>query len=571
MNFRAAKNLISRNNIPKNSVVLEATTHGHTIDIEGETMGVWILTDKMIEENNVKEVTSSIWFKNGSEPTDDGLFSPVIFGETAKERSKNHGYINLRRRFFHPYVYEVLKKLYSQFDTIAMGQGAWYIDEETGAIEQITDPQDKRYNEDNTGLGWLIENFRKIQFKETESDQRKNRLKMIQNLNDDEIFITKWIVIPIFYRDFTVTGGKKSIPDINYWYNEIIMNVSSYDNEILSITKHMTLYRVQKTLCDIRKFGQSLIEKKKGAFQKTVLGKNVDYGGRGVISVPSLNGCETPNDCIVDVLHAGIPLAYCISMGYPFMIKWVTEFFEDMFRNKSVLPCYVKTKDGNNELQYLEIDDQTEVFTREFIDKKMNTFIKTYGAERFETIKVKTKDGRETELYFPGRYYGNEKGRTDLRANTIANRPLTWTDVFYLAAVETLSDKFCYITRYPLEDYFGTYPSQVAVLSTIKTAPVIINGKVYPHYPVINLNLPRSEIATQFIDTFSISNLYLDALGGDYDGDTVSAKILFSIEANEEAAAQVKDIKHYMTIQGKLVRVLGNETYLTFYNMTRRE
>ena len=201
----------------------------------------------------------------------------------------------------------------------------------------------------------------------------------------------------------------------------------------------------------------------------------------------------------------------------------------------------------------------------------MNTFIKTYGAERFETIKVKTKDGRETELYFPGRYYGNEKGRTDLRANTIANRPLTWTDVFYLAAVETLSDKFCYITRYPLEDYFGTYPSQVAVLSTIKTAPVIINGKVYPHYPVINLNLPRSEIATQFIDTFSISNLYLDALGGDYDGDTVSAKILFSIEANEEAAAQVKDIKHYMTIQGKLVRVLGNETYLTFYNMTRRE
>ena len=52
----------------------------------------------------------------------------------------------------------------------------------------------------------------------------------------------------------------------------------------------------------------------------------------------------------------------------------------------------------------------------------MNTFIKTYGAERFETIKVKTKDGRETELYFPGRYYGDEKGRTDLRANTIANR-----------------------------------------------------------------------------------------------------------------------------------------------------
>ena len=29
-----------------------------------------------------------------------------------------------------------------------------------------------------------------------------------------------------------------------------------------------TLYKIQKTLVDIRKFGQTLIEKKKGAFQK---------------------------------------------------------------------------------------------------------------------------------------------------------------------------------------------------------------------------------------------------------------------------------------------------------------
>lgn len=51
----------------------------------------------------------------------------------------------------------------------------------------------------------------------------------------------------------------------------------------------------------------------------------------------------------------------------------------------------------------------------------------------------------------------------------------------------------------------------------------------------------------------------------------MSAKILFTIEANDEAAKQLSDIKHYMSIQGKLVRVLGNEAYLSFYNMTRRE
>lgn len=56
-----------------------------------------------------------------------------------------------------------------------------------------------------------------------------------------------------------------------------------------------------------------------------------------------------------------------------------------------------------------------------------------------------------------------------------------------------------------------------------------------------------------------------------YDGDTVSAKILFTIEANDEAARQLDEIRHYVSIQGNLVRVLGNETFLTFYNMTRRE
>lgn len=56
-----------------------------------------------------------------------------------------------------------------------------------------------------------------------------------------------------------------------------------------------------------------------------------------------------------------------------------------------------------------------------------------------------------------------------------------------------------------------------------------------------------------------------------YDGDTVSNKMLFTLEANEEAEKQLHEIKHYVTVNGELARVIGNESYLTFYNMTRRE
>lgn len=509
MEFKAIRNAQYRKN--PNALVLEAVGE-HTIDIEGQSMEISLLTDKIIEGNNLQEVTNPILFKNGTEPTDDGLFSPIIFGTTAKEKMRTHAYIDLHRKFFHPYVFEILKKLQRNIEVVASGRGVWYITPE-GKLEEITDEDDQRYNEDNTGLAWLIDNFHKLTFKESESDTRKKMLKYISMLSDDELFISKWIVIPVFYRDVESSVGMKKIPEINNLYVSLLQNTRSYENDLLSITKHLTLFKIQKTLVEIRKFGQSLIEKKNGALQKSVIGKSPDYGARGVISVPSLNGCDVPNECIVDITHSGIPLSYCITAGYPFMIKWLTEFFEDTFRNKKMIPACRKNKKGEYEFKYVEIKDPTEVFTKEYIDKKLEMFKQSFGFQRFETIKIECVDGTEAELYFPGKGYSKTPG--DPRANTIANRPLTWTDLIYLAAEETLTDKHCYITRYPLEDYFGIFPTRVAVLSTIKTAPVIINGKVYEHYPVIDLTLPPDQVARQFIDTISISNLYLDAIGGD--------------------------------------------------------
>ena len=508
MEFKVIKDMMTSK---EKALVIESTIN--TIDVEGQSMNIGLITDKMIEENDLKEVTSSIFFKSGSEPTEDGLFSEIIFGSTSKERSMRHAYIDLKRKFFHPYVYEVVTSLNPKIEKVASGEGSWIIDEE-GKLEQITDDNDTRYDETNTGLGWLIENFKKIKFKDSDALSTNTKLKFIKSLSEDEMFISKWIVIPVFFRDVQGVGGNSSsVPEINYMYNELITYCRSYGNEILDMTRNLTLNKIQNTLVKIRKFGQKLVEKKNGAFQKTILGKAPDYGGRGVISAPSLNGCDVPNDCLIDVTHAGIPMTYCITSGYPFIIKWITEFFDDAFRNKTHIPVYEKNRKGEYELKYVEIEDQSEVYTKEFIDKKLEMFTKTFGAERFETIKIKCKDGKERELYFPGKGY--TKNPDDPLANTIGNRPLTWTDVIYLAAVETLSDKYCYITRYPLEDYFGIFPCQISVLSTIKTIPVIINGKVYKHYPDIRLDLPPSEVATQFIDTISFSNLYLDAIGGD--------------------------------------------------------
>ena len=170
-------------------------------------------------------------------------------------------------------------------------------------------------------------------------------------------------------------------------------------------------------------------------------------------------------------------------------------------------------------------------------------------------------------IHFSG--HGKNEKIKDIKTPQLYNRVLTWTDLLYMAAVDTLYDKHVYITRYPLEDYFGTFPSRVFVLSTMKTMPMIYNERNYPFYPQIDPSLPEAEVSTLFNDTVTMDNTYLKGLGGDYDGDQVSLKGIFSAEANAEAEEIMHSIKHYVNIAGDLMRVIGNEAFLTYYNMTK--
>lgn len=540
---------------------------------EDESMKVYMYTDKIItKERKLQQVTNQAWFERGNIPTDDGLFSERIFGTTPKERTSTAGYIDLKETFFHPYAYEILKKMYgtgktgrSKIDRIVAGEGSWVVND--GNLEEITDSNDKRFNEDNTGLKWLVSNFKKLKFKRNESIQRNRHIDLLETLSDDEIFISKWIVIPIFYRDMDRSSGMISIPEINYLYQKLIRYANSISPSEIAIFNNTAMLNIQNTLVELRKYGQELIAHKDGAFHKAVLGKSVDYGIRAVISTPTFVHKEKPSDMLVDPLHTGIPLQYCISGGFPFMKKAVMEFFDSLFKNMKNVPYMVKnSKTGKYEMTSVQIPDMMDIYTEEFVEKKMKEFLTTFDT-RFDPITVQS--GEKTYyIGFTGRPYGAKPD--DPKAGAISNRPLTWTDVFYICAMQCLSDKHCYTTRYPLVDYFGCFPTRVMPLSTIQTMSIELDGVKYQHYPVIDINTPKNEIGQKFIDTITMSNIFLEGIGGDYDGDTVTCKIVFSIQANQEAERLLYSMKQYIRIDGSNVRVVNNEPALTFFNMTKR-
>ena len=147
-------------------------------------------------------------------------------------------------------------------------------------------------------------------------------------------------------------------------------------------------------------------------------------------------------------------------------------------------------------------------------------------------------------------------------------RPLTWTDVLYMACVDVTSDKHVVVTRYPMLDYLGTFISRITVISTRKTTPMIINDHLYPNYPIVQVG-KTGNLDSDFIDSLKFSATYLSGLDGDFDGDQVTLKGIFSQEANEEAEQKMMAKTNLITINGGIIRSIGNEAIQTLFTMTR--
>jgi hypothetical protein len=106
------------------------------------------------------------------------------------------------------------------------------------------------------------------------------------------------------------------------------------------------------------------------------------------------------------------------------------------------------------------------------------------------------------------------------------------------------------------------------VLSTTKTTPMKIGSRFYPYYPVIDPSLKPEQVATLFTDTLVMSNLYLKGLGADFDGDQVTVRGVFSIQANKSCHELMYKKQNFLDISGSLKRSTEKEAIQTLYQLT---
>jgi len=226
----------------------------------------------------------------------------------------------------------------------------------------------------------------------------------------------------------------------------------------------------------------------------------------------------TSND-IADV--NGIPLKDCLMIGMPFVVEWVLKFFNSEYmgikkrvvfnRNLTDSRCDRITEDNLSSITYIA-------------DK-----VKSYIANpesRFDPILIWNADWEISNvLEFNGTNLISDAN--DMPNANLLIRPYTWTDIFYRAAVDALSNKKIVYIRYPVFTCADNlHITEFSVLSTNHTCFMEVNNKIYHDYPCIDIRLSKKETVEQFVDTRKIDIASLIAIGGDVSADVLTISLV---------------------------------------------
>lgn len=515
--------------------------------------------DDFVKKNNLVEITNPVIFDTSSNPTNDGLLSNTIFGITKESRASTFAYISLKKKFLQPLIYRIWGKVDSKIKSVIHGIGTYSIDKSGNIVE---DPKG------DNGIDFLRKNLDKIKFRETDSIKRERYIKFL-NDNRKNFFTDKLIVIPPFFRDIKVDGGKISVGDINKLYINVMVSASAIgDSEDygFSISKSVE-GRLQEGLIEIYKwFGTGTdsnpnggLPGKFGVIRRANLSKTTDYATRLVMSAPKLD-VETMGELRADFDYSVLPMTSAAANFFPFVIFHMRRFFENEFIGDTKYPIL----DKNGTIIYGEIEDYQIQFSDEVLKKELDRFIHGYS-DRFRPVKVLCRvKGKPEYLDLKWKGFYKESDAKVLQKE----RPLTWCDVIYMACEEAIKDRMILITRYPIDTFYNEFATKIRLSSTIETEEAIFDDVVYTHYPKIRKEDIGTDTSNKFIDTMNICNGYLGIIDGDYDGDMVTIKGVYTDEANAELKKQLASNIHFINLGGNPVISTSKESIQAIYAMT---
>ena len=247
----------------------------------------------------LKQITNPVTFDQKG-PTVDGLYSEVIFGTNFKESSTIFAYIELGTMILHPDVYSNINKLDPLFKKIVDPTFQTKAVLSNGML--IESPTGKR------GIGWLYSIWEQIDFDKYQKPGIKDQSYKFKNLKKENLFVTKWLVMPPLFRPYIEDRGIKKEDEITGLYKDILRvansqkGQNSYLDKILDSNSKTEL--MQMKVNALHDHIINLVNKAEGFQEQKLVGKRQNNVARLVANASP----RIPLDAI------GLPWHYLLGL-----------------------------------------------------------------------------------------------------------------------------------------------------------------------------------------------------------------------------------------------------------------
>lgn len=509
-----------------------------------------------------------------------GLFSNQIFGQIGSDlRLERPGYVDTKLHFLHPLVYSTICNLGKKYEDIIEGNVRATFNKETNDFD--IDP------EGETGFSFFLKYLDKIEYVKNESERRSYKVSLVNKYGRSSGLFNQFLILPAGLRDYTVDEkGVPSEDEINKDYRVLIGLANRLKN--VTITPDLeplfdpVRLRIQKVVCKIYKYLQSIIDGKSKFIQSKWASRGIENATSNVITavkvnIPKLNADNDKhpgfNSTIVGLYQ------YLKALGNITPHQLLINFISESMGESSTSVQLINPKTLQRELVEIKAKTRQDWTSIEGINNTVNKLAQDEIKNEFVKIDgyylafiLEDEDKQTIDVLFDPivelgeRYNLDTKLGVDNVLKSIEDynkyggirkpnlRPITYGELFFISVLECVPRFPGYVTRYPITGHGSIYPSWPYLKSTSVGLKRTINLK----YKTLE-TLEYPSIGTDYNRSMSVHYSRLKALGGDHDGDVVSFILLYTDEAIKEVSDLMNSKEYYLSPIGDFYFTAGTD------------
>lgn len=469
---------------------------------------------------NVGAVSSLDYFDNVTgEFHPEGLFSITMFGAVGDAvRKRRFGYIDIKLGVLHPVIYKALIALRRFYGELLAGRKYAIWDSEAHNFVEAAP------GEENAGTGYhfFMQYWDKLVFTETRSTQRADRIAVIQKYRDIAL-TSNIVVLPAGLRDLEVGDDGRPVADeVNEFYRKLLSIANTIPEQAVKSNPDIldnSRIRCQLIFNELYEHLENLIKGKKKLFSGKWLSRRVHNSTRNVITsmLPSSSrlgdvGSPTVNHSVLGIYQTSVLLR---PVTYYRLKNGVLGY---CFSDPQLPARLVDPKT----LEAVEVSATIDEFDSWMTDEGLTKTLSTFASPdiRHDPIMV---SGNYLALIYTGQAPSGQdvfKVLHDIRElpegfDKKAVRPITFTELLYLALYAVAGEYPIYSVRYPVAGVGSIYPSFIYLRSTTRAetrAPLNDQWEIDESLPTA---MEYPILGLPFVDTASPNIVRLDGLTAD--------------------------------------------------------